>query len=129
MDTERPPAPSPAVTGARFPGAEGRAGRPPSGSVGWVSDEAMISEGDADGAVPADRTADDPTDTPAITATAGAIDPGRPSLDLDRIERDLAGVEAALARLDDGTYWTDEVTGERLADDLLAADPVARRGA
>ena len=47
--------------------------------------------------------------------------------DLDRVERDLAGVEAALARLDDGTYWTDEVTGQPLGDDLLAADPVARR--
>jgi hypothetical protein len=47
--------------------------------------------------------------------------------DLDRVERDLAGVEAALARLDDGTYWSDEVTGQPLDDDLLAADPVARR--
>lgn len=51
------------------------------------------------------------------------------SVDLDRVERDLAGVEAALTRLDDGSYWTDEVTGQPLADDLLAADPVARRGA
>jgi RNA polymerase-binding transcription factor DksA len=50
-------------------------------------------------------------------------------VDLDRIERDLAGVEAALERLDDGTYWTDEVTGEPLSDELLAADPVARREA
>lgn len=48
-------------------------------------------------------------------------------LDLDRIERDLAGVEAALGRLDDGTYWTDEVTGEPIDDAVLAADPVARR--
>jgi hypothetical protein len=127
MDTERPPAPSPTVTRARFPGADGRAGRPPSGSVGWVSDEATISEGDADGTVPADHTADDPTGTPAVTGTAGAIDPGRPSLDLDRIERDLAGVETALARLDDGTYWCDEVTGRPIPDDVLAADPVARR--
>jgi hypothetical protein len=57
-------------------------------------------------------------------------DPAPPAaVDLDRIERDLAGVEAALTRLDDGTYWTDEVTGAPLTDDLLAADPVARRGA
>jgi len=49
------------------------------------------------------------------------------SVDLDRVERDLAGVEAALPRLDDGTYWTDEVTGQPLDDELLAADPVARR--
>ena len=48
-------------------------------------------------------------------------------VDLDRVERDLEGVEAALARLDAGTYWTDEVTGAPLGEDLLAADPVARR--
>jgi hypothetical protein len=48
-------------------------------------------------------------------------------VDLDRVERDLEGVEAALARLDAGTYWTDEVTGAPLGEDLLAVDPVARR--
>jgi len=51
----------------------------------------------------------------------------RPSIDLDRIERDLEGAEAALARLDAGTYWTDEITGAPLPDELLASDPVARR--
>ena len=50
-----------------------------------------------------------------------------PTLDLDGIERDLADVEAALARLDAGTYWTDEVTGSELSDDLLAERPTARR--
>jgi RNA polymerase-binding transcription factor DksA len=48
-------------------------------------------------------------------------------LDLDAIERDLADVEVALARLDAGTYWTDEVTGSPLSYDLLAANPTARR--
>lgn len=48
-------------------------------------------------------------------------------VDLARIERDLAGVEAALGRLDDGTYWTDEVTGAEIPDAVLAADPVTRR--
>jgi RNA polymerase-binding transcription factor DksA len=48
-------------------------------------------------------------------------------LDLDSIERDLADVEVALARLDAGTYWTDEVTGDELPTDLLAANPTARR--
>lgn len=48
-------------------------------------------------------------------------------LDLGAIGRDLDGVERALDRLDDGSYWTDEVSGEPLADELLAADPVARR--
>ena len=45
----------------------------------------------------------------------------------ERIERDLAGVETALQRLDAGTYWTDEATGEPIPDEALAADPVARR--
>lgn len=48
-------------------------------------------------------------------------------LDLDAIERELAGVEVALARLDAGTYWTDEVTGAALPDDVLAQHPTARR--
>ncbi len=48
-------------------------------------------------------------------------------LDLDAIELDLADVEIALARLDAGTYWTDEVTGAELPRDLLAANPTARR--
>jgi len=49
------------------------------------------------------------------------------ALDLDAIERDLADVEVALARLDAGTYWTDEVTGAELSSELLAAQPTARR--
>lgn len=47
-------------------------------------------------------------------------------LDLDGIERDLADVEIALTRLDAGTYWADEVTGEELPAELLAARPTAR---
>ena len=48
-------------------------------------------------------------------------------VDLDMIERDLAAVETALQRLSDGAYWTDEVTGEPIAEHVLAADPTARR--
>jgi RNA polymerase-binding transcription factor DksA len=47
--------------------------------------------------------------------------------DLDRIERDLADVEMALERLEAGTYWADEITGEDLPTELLAADPLVRR--
>jgi RNA polymerase-binding transcription factor DksA len=54
-------------------------------------------------------------------------DPADIQLDLDGIERDLADVEVALARLDAGTYWTDEVTGTELPHDLLAVNPTARR--
>ncbi|MBI4885433.1 MAG: hypothetical protein HY826_15410 [Actinobacteria bacterium] len=49
------------------------------------------------------------------------------TLDLDGIERDLADVEVALARLDAGSYWTDEVTGAELPADLLDEHPTARR--
>jgi RNA polymerase-binding transcription factor DksA len=48
-------------------------------------------------------------------------------LDLDLIESDLADVEVALARLDSGEYWRDEVTGAPLDDSLLATRPTARR--
>jgi RNA polymerase-binding transcription factor DksA len=50
-------------------------------------------------------------------------------LDLAAITRDLADVEVALARLDAGTYWVDEVTGAELPAALLAEQPTARRTA
>jgi len=53
--------------------------------------------------------------------------PALEALDLDAIERDLADVEIALARLDAGTYWTDEVTGAELPQDVLTANPTVRR--
>lgn len=67
---------------------------------------------------------------PAATPDAGpsgAAPPRAEQADLERIEADLAGVESALERLDAGTYWSDEVTGAPLPDELLIADPVARR--
>ena len=62
----------------------------------------------------------------ASEAAASAAD-AAPTLDLDGIERDLADVEQALARLDSGEYWRDEVTGAVLDDDLLEQFPTARR--
>jgi len=53
--------------------------------------------------------------------------PASTPIDLDSLERDLADVETALARLDAGTYWTDEVTGAPIADAVLEANPLARR--
>jgi RNA polymerase-binding transcription factor DksA len=50
-----------------------------------------------------------------------------PPADLERIQQDLADVETALGRLDDGTYFLDEVTGEPMSDEVLAANPLARR--
>jgi RNA polymerase-binding transcription factor DksA len=48
-------------------------------------------------------------------------------LDADQVARDLDGVELALARLDAGTYWTCEASGQPLPDHVLASDPTARR--
>jgi RNA polymerase-binding transcription factor DksA len=56
--------------------------------------------------------------TPAVAA----VEP----LDLAAIAADLADVEVALARLEAGSYFTDEVTGEPLPADFLAAHPTAR---
>ena len=45
-------------------------------------------------------------------------------LNLDAIEADLAGVDVALSRLNDGTYWTDELTGAPLDAALLESHRV-----
>jgi RNA polymerase-binding transcription factor DksA len=45
---------------------------------------------------------------------------------LEGLESDLAEIEAALQRLDDGTYGIDEVTGEPINPDRLEAVPTAR---
>lgn len=51
----------------------------------------------------------------------------QPPVDLDAVERDLTAVEVALNRLADGTYWTDEITGQPIPEDVLVDDPLARR--
>lgn len=45
---------------------------------------------------------------------------------LDSIQVDLADVDRALERLDDGSYGTCEVCGEALADEVLAVAPATR---
>ena len=69
----------------------------------------------------------DVTDANAQPAEPASTPPAE--LDLARVSADLDGVEAALGRLDDGSYWTDEVTGDAIPDDVLAANPVTRRTA
>lgn len=49
------------------------------------------------------------------------------SIDLDRIEADLADVDTALQRLEEGTYWTCEITGAPIDDASLAENPTTRR--
>jgi RNA polymerase-binding transcription factor DksA len=89
---------------------------------GTEAPDDAVPHGDEDvDVVSAERRGDD--DATAASEPAGEDD----RLDLDAISADLEGVEAALVRLGDGTYWTDEVTGEPLPDELLAAHPTARR--
>ncbi len=45
---------------------------------------------------------------------------------LEQLEHELAEIEAALQRLDAGTYGIDEVTGEPIAPERLEALPNAR---
>jgi RNA polymerase-binding transcription factor DksA len=45
---------------------------------------------------------------------------------LEQLERELAEIEAALRRLDEGTYGIDEVTGDPIAPERLEAYPIAR---
>jgi RNA polymerase-binding transcription factor DksA len=66
-----------------------------------------------------------PSDGP--TSAEPTLDLASNDVDLDAIERDLTGVEVALSRLAEGTYWTDEITGSPIPDHVLAADPIARR--
>ena len=49
------------------------------------------------------------------------------ALDLDAIDQDLTDVETALQRLDAGTYFVDEITGSPLSQEMLNANPTARR--
>ncbi|CAN5434128.1 hypothetical protein BH23ACT3_BH23ACT3_12400 [soil metagenome] len=62
-----------------------------------------------------------------VVPVGAPVEPAGDGPDLDHVGRRLAAVEAALERLDAGTYWTDEITGEPIPDQVLEADPVARR--
>lgn len=45
---------------------------------------------------------------------------------LAAVEAALHDVERALARLDDGSYWTCEACGEPITEDRLAGSPTVR---
>jgi RNA polymerase-binding transcription factor DksA len=45
---------------------------------------------------------------------------------LEQLESELAEIQAALRRIDEGTYGIDEVTGEPIAPERLDAVPTAR---
>ena len=77
--------------------------------------------------VPGTTRTPGPDEAADVHDASGTSRASAPEVDLDAIERDLAGVERALERLSDGTYWIDEVTGQPIPDDVLAGDPTARR--
>jgi RNA polymerase-binding transcription factor len=57
--------------------------------------------------------------------TIAGVDPHRQVI--DEATATLDGVDAALARLSEGTYRTCEECGDDLADEHLAAEPTRRR--
>lgn len=65
--------------------------------------------------------------TAAVLAAEALVEAAAREVGLDTMAADLDAVDAALRRLDDGTYATCEVCTVALADEVLAADPVARR--
>jgi RNA polymerase-binding transcription factor DksA len=62
-----------------------------------------------------------------INAQSHMLVPMSDALDLDAIDQDLTDVETALQRLDAGTYFVDEITGAPLSQEMLNANPTARR--
>ena len=62
-----------------------------------------------------------------MDSVSDTADTSNGSIDLDRIEQDLADVDIALGRLENGTYWTCEVTGAEIPAERLAENPTLRR--
>lgn len=80
-----------------------------------------------------DEPPDSPAPPPDPPDPAGVADPATARAEreaelavLDRIQGELADVDRAFERLDDGGYGTCEVCGEALADEVLAAAPATR---
>lgn len=76
-----------------------------------------------DAAVPDESTLGVPTPE-AETASVGVT---AETERLDRIEAELAEIEAALGRLDDGSYGRCEACGRSIDEAALAAGAAARR--
>lgn len=79
---------------------------------------------------PAAAPSPDPAPAAVPDPVSAAPDPtaapdARPDLDLDAVTADLAGVEAALERLDQGSYGRCGACASAIDDDVLAADPTA----
>jgi DnaK suppressor protein len=59
-------------------------------------------------------------------AASGLVEREKDRAVLAQLEDEVAELDAALARLDAGTYGIDEVTGEPIAEERLRAVPAAR---
>jgi hypothetical protein len=72
-----------------------------------------------------ERTVPEPTESSGLPLAPPSPrdDAGR----LESIEVDLSGVEAALRRLDEGTYGTCEACEAGVAPAVMAADPLTTR--
>lgn len=94
----------------------------PGGAEVEVDVAAFLPEGVTLGA----DDADDAHAEPGARAEAGPAADAAPPVDvaaIDRLERDLDGVDAAIAALDAGTYGIDPATGLPRPDEALAQDP------
>ena len=74
-------------------------------------------------AASADSNADDEHDPEGSTI---AFERSQVAAFIEQAEHRLAEIDAALARVDDGTYGQCEVCRESIADERLEARPVAR---
>ncbi len=83
-----------------------------------------------DRAAEAAEAAEATEDAEELSPTAQTATPPSPADDATRLEgivTELAEVEAALRRLDDGSYGLCEACGIRLSPESLTADPLATR--
>jgi hypothetical protein len=82
-------------------------------------------DGELDGLAASDAPDGDGAGVAAavIGAPAPASSAGSGGIDLDQLEADLGAVDAAIERLDAGTYGIDPATGLPIDDALLAEDP------
>jgi RNA polymerase-binding transcription factor DksA len=75
---------------------------------------------------PADQVGDLPHVTDPADQASETFERQKDLTILESLEGDLAEIEAALQRLDEGGYGVDEVTGEPIASERLEAYPTAR---
>ena len=87
-----------------------------------------LVDGLRDELAPIDGTADAQDDHDQSPADGGSdtFEREKDLSILEELEAELAELEAALRRIDDGTYGIDEVTGAPIAPERLDAVPAAR---